>query len=135
MKETILAVQQQRIGMQRMASAMFRVLLVFALLAATCPVLAQESSIAVLDNAGNKILALIGAKWVKALLALALVIEFGVIAFGNAQGEGGMIKKVLPWIIGTAGVLGATSIVNFFFSGISQEALSSLTTAVNNITV
>lgn len=83
-------------------------------------------SIAVLDSAGNKILELISASWVKALLCVALIIEFGVIAFGNSQGEGGMIKKVLPWIIGTAGILGATSIVNFFFSGISQESLSSM---------
>lgn len=80
--------------------------------------------IAVLDTAGEKILSLIGAKWVKALLAVALVIEFGAAAFGAAQGEAGIIKKVLPWIIGTAGILGATSIVNFFFSGIEQENLS-----------
>lgn len=80
--------------------------------------------IAVLDTAGEKILSLISAKWVKALLVVALVIEFGAVAFGAAQGEGGIIKKVLPWILGTAGILGATSIVNFFFSGIEQENLS-----------
>ncbi len=80
--------------------------------------------IAVLDSAGEKILSLIGAKWVKALLVIALCIEFGAVAFGAAQGEGGIIKKVLPWILGTAGILGATSIVNFFFSGIEQENLS-----------
>ena len=80
--------------------------------------------IPVLDNAGTKILELVSATWVKALLVVALIIEFGVIAFGNAQGEGGIIKTVLPWIIGTAGILGATSIVNFFFSGITQEQLS-----------
>lgn len=88
-------------------------------------------SIQVLDDAGQKILDLIGAKWVKALLAVALVIEFGVVAFGNAQGEGGMVKKVLPWIIGTAGILGATAIVNFFFSNVSQEDLSLISPAVN----
>ena len=58
------------------------------------------------------------SKWVKALLTVALVIEFGVCAFGNAQGEGGMIKKVLPWIIGTAGILGASSIVDYFFNNV-----------------
>lgn len=89
---------------------------------------AQES-IAVLDTAGDKILKLITSKWVKAVLCVALVIEFGVVAFGNAQGEGGMIKKVLPWILGTAGILGATSIVNFFFSGITQEQLTMVTEA------
>lgn len=86
--------------------------------------------IAVLDNAGQSILDLVGAKWVKALLVVALIVEFGVIAFGNAQGEGGMVKKVLPWIIGTAGILGATSIVNFFFGSVTQEALSMATDVV-----
>lgn len=89
--------------------------------------------IAVLDEAGTKILELVSAIWVKALLVVALIIEFGVIAFGNAQGEGGMIKKVLPWIIGTAGILGATSIVNFFFSGISQESLGMVQEATDTI--
>lgn len=93
---------------------------------------AQSSGdgIAVLDNAGQSILDLVGAKWVKALLVVALIVEFGVIAFGNAQGEGGMVKKVLPWIIGTAGILGATSIVNFFFGSVTQEALSMATDVV-----
>lgn len=86
-----------------------------------------DDGIQVLDEAGNKILSLIGSVWVKALLVIALIIEFGVVAFGNAQGEGGMIKKVLPWILGTAGILGATSIVNFFFSGITQEQLTMAT--------
>lgn len=90
---------------------------------------ADGDSIEVLDSAGNKILSLVGSTWVKALLVVALIIEFGVIAFGNAQGEGGMIKKVLPWILGTAGILGATSIVNFFFSGITQEQLTMVTEA------
>lgn len=89
-----------------------------------------DDGIAVLDNAGQSILDLVGAKWVKALLVVALIVEFGVIAFGNAQGEGGMVKKVLPWIIGTAGILGATSIVNFFFGSVTQEALSMATDVV-----
>mgnify|MGYP003292892472 CR=1 FL=1 len=91
-------------------------------------------SITVLDTAGDKILNLIGAKWVKALLCVALVIEFGVVAFGNAQGEGGTIKKLLPWILGTAGILGATSIVNFFFSNVSQENLSMLLENIHEAT-
>ena len=89
-----------------------------------------DDGIAVLDHAGQSILDLVGAKWVKALLVVALIVEFGVIAFGNAQGEGGMVKKVLPWIIGTAGILGATSIVNFFFGSVTQEALSMATDVV-----
>lgn len=95
----------------------------------TSNIFAATDGIAVLDTAGDKILSLVTAKWVKALLVVALIIEFGVIAFGNSQGEGGIIKKVLPWIIGTAGILGATSIVNFFFSGIAQEGLSMISEA------
>ena len=86
-------------------------------------IFAAEATIAVLDNAGDQIIKLITAKWVKALLTVALVIEFGVCAFGNAQGEGGMVKKVLPWIIGTAGILGSTSIVKFFFTNIESSGL------------
>lgn len=103
----------------------FKVLAVMAVLVMVCVTGAfAAESIAVLDNAGQKIISIIGSTWVKALLAVALVIEFGVIAFGNAQGQGDIIKKVLPWVIGTAGILGATSIVNFFFSNVSTEKLS-----------
>lgn len=104
-----------------------RIKMAAALLVVGVLCLAQASAagtIGALDTAGEKILALIGAKWVKALLAVALIIEFGVIAFGNAQGEGGMIKKVLPWIIGTGGILGATSIVNYFFGSVKSESLA-----------
>lgn len=109
--------------------------MLFIFLFCTSNIFAASSGngIAVLDDAGTKILELVGATWVKALLVVALIIEFGVIAFGNAQGEGGMIKKVLPWIIGTAGILGATSIVNFFFSGISQESLGMVQEATDTI--
>ena len=103
---------------------------VFLMLFCSNGVFAQES-IEVLDTAGEKILKLITSKWVKAILCVALVIEFGVVAFGNAQGEGGTIKKVLPWIIGTAGILGATSIVNFFFSNVTQANLSMIYEPVN----
>lgn len=105
---------------------------VFLMLFCSGGLFAQES-IAVLDTAGEKILKLISAKWVKAILCVALVIEFGIVAFGNAQGEGGTIKKVLPWIIGTAGILGATSIVNFFFSNVSQESLGLLIEPLNDV--
>lgn len=101
-----------------MAKVLFVMIVLFA---AACPVFADEG-IPVLDKMGNKIIDLINARWVRALLALALVIEFGVIAFGNVQGEGGMIKKVLPWIIGTAGILGACSIVGFFFKGTTANS-------------
>jgi hypothetical protein len=37
-----------------------------------------------------------------------------------------MIKKVLPWVIGTAGILGATSVVSFFFKGTAENAWENL---------
>ena len=108
-------------GRSRMAKFLVMALVLCAVFAS--PIFAADGdTIAVLDSMGDKIINLINARWLKALLALALCIEFGVIAFGNAQGEGGMIKKVLPWVIGTAGILGATSIVGFFFKGQKASA-------------
>jgi hypothetical protein len=75
-----------------------------------------DDSIAELDTWGDKLIGLIKSKWVNALLTLALVIEFGIIAYGNAQGEGAIFKKVLPWTIGTVGIMAATSITSFFMS-------------------
>lgn len=111
-------------GNRKISRKAFKTILCMLFLSLFCSSSLFAEGIPVLDGAGTKILELVGAVWVKALLVVALIIEFGVIAFGNAQGEGGIIKKVLPWIIGTAGILGATSIVNFFFSGISPENLS-----------
>ena len=97
---------------------------VFAVVCSSGAFAAQ--SIGILDSVGDKIIGLIGSRWVKAILAVALIVEFGVIAWGNAQGQGDIMKKVLPWVIGTAGILGATSIVNFFFSNVKPEALQGM---------
>lgn len=80
-----------------------------------CLLFSATETIEELDDWGEKILGLIGSGWVKALMTVALVIEFGIIGFGNAQGEGGIFKKVLPWTIGTVGILGASSITSFFW--------------------
>ena len=50
-------------------------------------IFAADATIAVLDNAGESILSLITAKWVRALLTVALVIEFGICAFFYLKGE------------------------------------------------
>ena len=95
---------------------------------------AANGGIDILDSVGDKIIGLIGSKWVKAILAVALIVEFGVIAWGNSQGQGDIMKKVLPWVIGTAGILGATSIVNFFFSNVRPEALQGMIQVAESVT-
>jgi len=52
---------------------------------------------------------------VQVLIIVALVIEFGVIAYGQAQGEGGMFKKIWPVLVGTIGIQAAKSIIEFFW--------------------
>ena len=106
--------QEKHFSFGRLAKLLVMALVLAAVFAS--PIFAE--GIDKLDQLGTKVIGLLNAKWLKAILALGLVIEFGVIAFGNAQGEGGMMKKVLPWVIGTAGILAATSIVGFFFSNI-----------------
>jgi len=113
----------ETVGSNNRRAAVKKALCLLLVLLACTAVFASDS-IAVLDTAGDKILALISAKWVKAILVLALIVEFGAIAFGKAQGQEGVIGKLLPWVIGTAGILGATSVVNYFFKGITQEALA-----------
>lgn len=106
-------------------------LAVFAIVCSSGAFAAQ--SIGILDSVGDKIIGLIGSRWVKAILAVALIVEFGVIAWGNSQGQGDIMKKVLPWVIGTAGILGATSIVNFFFSNVKPEALQGMIQVVGSV--
>ena len=107
-------------------------LLVMALIVGiiASPLFAAET-IKALDDMGTKVIGLLNARGLKAILAFALVIEFGVIAFGNSQGEGGMVKKVLPWIIGTGGILAATSIVGFFMGGVNAADITTWGAIIN----
>jgi hypothetical protein len=89
---------------------------VFQLLAAAALVFAQNSGIPELDEWGSKVLGLITSDWVKAICALAFVIEAGGMIYAARQGEGGTVKKFLPWMIGTIGLLSAVSITDFFFN-------------------
>lgn len=87
-------------------------------------------SISALDTFGDKVLGMVTGKWLKALLAVALLIELGIAAWGSSQGEGGVVKKVLRWIMITGLILAATAIVNFVFTLITPENLA----MVSNIT-
>ncbi len=80
-----------------------------------CNVFAADS-IDELDAWGDKVLSLIGSSWIQALCALALAIEAGACIFAGRNGESGMIKKFLPWMVGTIGLLSASSITEFFFN-------------------
>ncbi len=74
---------------------------------------AQET-IAELDEWGDKVLGLIGSNWVKAIAALGFAIESGALIFAGRQQEG-MLKKFMPWMMGTIGLLAVSSIVDFFW--------------------
>jgi hypothetical protein len=72
-------------------------------------------SIAELDKWGDNVIALIKSKWVTAICVLALAIEGGGMIWAGRQGESGLVKKFLPWMIGTIVLLSAQSITTFFF--------------------
>jgi hypothetical protein len=76
-----------------------------------------QSTIAELDDWGEKIMDMLGSGWVQAICALAFAIEAGACIYMSRQGEGGVVKRFLPWMIGTIGLLSASSITSFFFGG------------------
>lgn len=69
-----------------------------------------------LDTAAETLLKIVTGKPLKVVLILAVIVCFGVIAWGQSQGEGGMFKKVLPVIIGCIGVASASGVVNTFYN-------------------
>lgn len=83
-------------------------------LAAASVCFAQESTIAELDEWGTKILNLIKSGWIQSICALAFAIESGALIFVGRQ-EPGLIKKFIPWMVGTVGLLAASSVAAFFF--------------------
>jgi hypothetical protein len=86
------------------------------LLVITAAALSAQESIAVLDTWGAKIIGLLKATWLQATCALALAIEGGSMLFAQQHGEGGTIRKLMPWMIGTIVLLTASGITEFFFS-------------------
>ncbi|MFI3257025.1 MAG: TrbC/VirB2 family protein [Spirochaetales bacterium] len=69
-----------------------------------------------LEEGANSLLELFSSGIFRAIMTVALLIIFGVIAFGNAQGEGGMFKKTFPWIVGVLGVGSASAITDYFLT-------------------
>ncbi|HBG37577.1 MAG TPA: hypothetical protein DDW88_10980, partial [Treponema sp.] len=72
-------------------------------------------SIEALDSWGEKIVSLTTAPWLQAICIVALAIEGGSIVWAGKQGEQGIIKRVMPWMIGTIILLTASGITQFFF--------------------
>ena len=76
----------------------------------------NNSGIPALDTWGENILGLISSNWVKAICALGFAVEAGAMIWAGRQGESGAVKKFIPWMIGTVGLLTASSITDFFFT-------------------
>ena len=85
---------------------------------------AGGSGIKALDSFGDRLIALCTSNWLKAILAVMLMVSIGVAAYGNSQGSSQMVTNGLRWAIGTAVILAGTSVVNYFFNGIQMESLS-----------
>jgi hypothetical protein len=95
---------------------MRKVLFLSLLLLCSVSLFAQSGdTIPELNEWGENILGLAMGQWVAAIMTVALMIIFGVIAFGNAQGEGGMFKKMWPWLVGVIGIGSAGGIVQYFW--------------------
>jgi len=79
-------------------------------------------SIVELDNWASKILELFQSSWVKAILLVALIVEaIGMVMAGQQGGGGQVLKRFLPWILGTIILLSASSICSYFLGDLSFE--------------
>jgi hypothetical protein len=78
---------------------------------------ASDDTISELDDWGDKLINLTHASWVQIIIIVTLVIEFGLIAWSAANGEGGsMFKKIWPAIVASIGIQSAKSIIQFFWT-------------------
>jgi hypothetical protein len=102
--------------MKRVSVHKGSVMLVVQLLVCGIMVFAQSSEgIKELDDWGTNVMSLITSSWVQAICALAFAIEAGAMIYAGRQGESGVVKKFIPWMIGTIGLLSASAITGFFF--------------------
>lgn len=92
----------------------FLVCMMILLFAVTVSAFAQDGTIEALEGQAGKLMDLFSGPIIAIVMCIALIICFGVIAWGNAQGEGGTIKKVMPWIIGIIGIGSAAGITTYF---------------------
>ncbi len=88
---------------------------------------AAGDTIEQLDDWGTKILSMFSSVWVKAIACVALIIEaIGMVVSGQQGGGGAVIKKFAPWLLGTIILLCASSITDYFYSGMKLELESAI---------
>jgi len=83
-----------------------------------------EANLGAIDSASDKMIEVISSKPIKVICVAGLLAVFGACIWGQTQGEGSFIKKLMPTLYGIAGVLGTVGIVNWIFSGITVDSLS-----------
>lgn len=97
----------------------FLILFMIFLVCASVFAQGKGGSIGRLDTWEEKIVSLFTSTWLKAICIVALIgICISMIVAG--RNEPGMIKKFIPWLVGTIILLSATDIVSYFFSGADQ---------------
>ena len=83
----------------------------------------KGGAIGKLDTWGEKIVSLFTSTWLKAICIVALIsICIGMIVAG--RNEPGLIKKFIPWLIGTIVLLSASDIVKYFFNEAGSDAFN-----------
>lgn len=127
-------VLKHKMRMDRRTKQFMFFFLVFALVFSSSSFAAGNGnfSITALDSLGDVLKGALGSVWLKAILACALVIEFGVAAWGQSKGASELVSGAVKWMFATGGMLGATGIANFIFDEVEVEDLSQL---IKNMTV
>ncbi len=92
-----------------------------------------DANLGALDTASEKMIDVISSKPVKVICVAGLLAVFGACIWGQTQGEGSFIKKLMPALYGIAGVLGTTGIVNWLFSGVTVDKLDGTTMIQNSV--
>lgn len=96
-------------------------------------VFAADDAIGVLDEWGDKVLALLSSNWVKVLLLVALIVEAIMMVVAGQQGGGNIMKRFGPWIIGTIILLSANGIVSYFVKDMKFEVVYLLQSASQSL--
>lgn len=89
-------------------------------------------NISALDSLGDVLKGALASTWLKAILATALVIEFGVAAWGQSKGASELVSGAVKWMFATGGMLGATGIANFIFDEVEVEEITFIFNTVTN---
>lgn len=91
---------------------------------ALCTAGVFAADLGAIDSASDKMIEVISSKPVKVVCVAGLLAVFGACVWGQTQGEGSFIKKLMPTLYGIAGILGTVGIVNWIFSGVTVDTLS-----------